>query len=59
MSRQNPTANSVGQVPDEPLDDATESGAPEQDENAAINKDLNEEGDSGDFDEDETNPSPA
>jgi len=65
MSTQSPTANGPGQGPDEPFGDrgkGDKTWSPEKGEQGISNREddeADEESDSEDFDEDETNPTPA
>ena len=63
MSQQSPTANGPGQQgPEQPLGDrgqGDKTWSPDQGEQGISNRADDEESDSEDFDEDETNPSPA
>ena len=61
-SRQSPTANSQGQEPEEPFSDRKKKGeewSPAEGDQDMANREREESDDAGDFDEDETNPSPA
>jgi hypothetical protein len=59
MSNQSPTSNSQGQGPKEPFDQKDETWSPEQEDQVTNLEDVDEGSDSSDFDEDETNPTPA
>ena len=64
MNRQSPTANSQGQGPASPFDrdeKSREEWSPAQGDEDMTNREGGdgEEEEMGDFDEDETNPSPA